>query len=206
MPDAYHHGDLRSAVLDRVAHVVEHDGVDQVSLRGLAADLNVSHTAPRYHFGSRQGVLTAFATQGFERMAAALRTIRADNGSFLDIGVGYVAFALDNRGHFAVMFDLDAVDLTDARLAAAKASALAEMRTGVQRVADRETARTDQGAAAVAGWAMMHGLATLAIGGNLDLPGIHELAGGSGDVLDLARRSGRMLFGPAGTPRPQKTT
>lgn len=197
MPNTYHHGDLRAAVLERVAEVIATQGVDQVSLRGLAADLGVSHTAPRHHFGSRQGVLTAFAIQGFERLAETLRTTRAQGGDFLEVGVGYVAFALEHRAHFAVMFDLEATDLDDPALGAAKAKAMAEMRAGVDRFSDREPAPADEGAAALAGWAMMHGLAILAIGGNLDLPGVRDLVG-PGGVLDLARRSGGMLFGPAG--------
>ena len=197
MPDTYHHGDLRAAILDRVGAVIVTQGVDRVSLRALAADLKVSHTAPRHHFGSRQGVLTAFATQGFERLAESLGAIRTQGGGFLDVGVGYVAFALEHRAHFAVMFDLEATDPDDPVLAAAKEIALGQMRAGVDEVDDRQAARTDQGAAALAGWALMHGLAILAIGGNLDLPGVRSLVGGGG-ILDLARRSGGMLFGPPG--------
>lgn len=193
MAHAYHHGDLRTAALARVAEIVAADGVDRVSLRGLAADLDVSHTAPRHHFGSRSGLLTAFAAQGFALLGEALRAVRADGGTFLDLGVGYVAFALEHRAHFEVMFDLGAVDTDDPDLVAAKAAALAEMRHGVGTVGG-PGARADQAAAALAGWALMHGLATLAIGGNLDASGVREMVAGR-DVLDLARRSGSMLYG-----------
>ena len=68
----YHHGDLRAAVLAAAADVIARDGVDQLSLRSLAVELGVSHTAPRHHFGSREGVLTALACEGYKLLAEAL--------------------------------------------------------------------------------------------------------------------------------------
>jgi AcrR family transcriptional regulator len=69
--DAYHHGDLRRAVLDRAVQVIASEGTDALSLRALAADLGVSHTAPRHHFASRQGLLTAVAVEGSSRSTTA---------------------------------------------------------------------------------------------------------------------------------------
>ena len=98
---AYHHGNLRNAFLTAAATTIESEGPGALSLRSLATSLGVSHTAPRHHFGSRKGVLTALAVQGFDRLEAALL---AAGDSFLDLGVAYVEFAAAHRGHFAVMF------------------------------------------------------------------------------------------------------
>src|SRR5688500_15175281 len=86
----YHHGDLRRAVLDRAVVVIAAEGPSHLSLRSLAADLGVSHTAPRHHFGSREGVLSAVAAEGFTLLAADLRAVREAGGGFADVGVGYV--------------------------------------------------------------------------------------------------------------------
>ena len=197
MPESYHHGDLRAAVLAEVERIVARQGVAGVSIRALAASLGVSHTAPRHHFGSRDGVLTAFAAQGYGLLAADLRRVREGGGSFLDVGVGYVRFALDHPAHFAVMFDSEVLVEDDAALTAARDQAMAELRTGVQALTD-PAARADMAAATVAGWSLMHGLVALARSGVLDLAGVRDLVEG-GDLVAIARRAGSMLYGSPAT-------
>ena len=194
MIDAYHHGDLRRAVLDRTVQVIASEGADALSLRALAADLGVSHTAPRHHFTSRQGLLTAVAVEGFVELRSRLEEIRNQGGSFLDIGVGYVAFALDRPAHFSVMFTPATLDLTDPDLEAAMDSTFALLRQGVDELPG-PAAQQDAAAAVIASWSLVHGLATLALSGNLDKARVRDLVGG--DLLDLARRSARMLHQPA---------
>src|SRR5262245_62070040 len=197
MADSYHHGSLREAVLERAAAVIAAEGPYLFSLRSLAAELGVSHTAPRHHFGSREGVLNALATQGFQRLGAQLRGTREAGGSFLDVGVGYVEFALANPAHFQVMFAPALLDETDPELAAARSAAFAELRGGVDAMS-AVGAVEDAAAAVVAGWSIVHGFATLALTGNLDGSGIRSLFA-DGDLLSLARRSAGMLYG---SPQP----
>lgn len=193
MTDSYHHGDLREAVLERAAAAIELEGPYLFSLRSLAAELGVSHTAPRHHFGSREGVLNALATQGFAMLGDRLRAIRESGGSFLDAGVAYVEFALEHPAHFQVMFAPTLLDEGDPALAAARAATFAELRRGVDSMSLGD--ETDAAAAAVvAGWSIVHGFATLALTGNLDSSGIRSLCA-DGDLLGLARRSASLLYG-----------
>ena len=67
------------------------------------------------------------------------------------------------------------------------------LRQGVEGLPSA-SARQDAAAAVIASWSLVHGLATLALTGNLDKARIRELAGG--DLLDLARRSAAMLHQP----------
>src|SRR5690242_1296740 len=106
----YHHGDLRRAVLDRVVDVIIDEGTAEVSLRSLAADLGVSHTAPRHHFGSRQGIFTALAAEGYRLLAAELARAGESGGGLLDLGVAYVGFAVAHPAHFEVMFSPKLLD------------------------------------------------------------------------------------------------
>ena len=64
MADPYHHGVLRATLMREALRVIERDGVEGVSLRALAREAGVSHSAPNHHFGSRTGLLTAIATEG----------------------------------------------------------------------------------------------------------------------------------------------
>jgi AcrR family transcriptional regulator len=191
--DSYHHGGLREAVLERAAAVIAQEGPYLFSLRSLAAELGVSHTAPRHHFGDREGVLNALAAQGFSWLCDRLRSIRESGGSFLDAGVAYVEFALEHRAHFQVMFAPTLLDETDPELAAARAATFAELRQGVDSMS-ASSATEDAAAAVVAGWSIVHGFATLALTGNLDGSGIRSLFT-DGDLLGLARRSASLLYG-----------
>lgn len=195
MIDAYHHGNLRRAVLNRAVQVIGAEGTDALSLRALAADLGVSHTAPRHHFASRQGLLTAVAVEGFVELRERLERLLDHGGSFLDIGVGYVEFALDRPAHFSVMFTPAILDPDDPELEAAMEAAFAILRQGVDGLPN-PAARQDAAAAVVASWSLVHGLATLALSGNLDKARVRDLVGG--DLLDLARRSTAMLHRPSG--------
>jgi len=156
----YHHGNLRNEILAAAAAAIARDGVGGLSLRAIATGAGVSHTAFRRHFGSREGVLNALAGQGNRRLAEELRA--AGKGTFRDVGVAYVRFALTNPGHFTVMFRPDLLDNADPELIAARAEALAPLRDGV-----RELGCPDQPAAQVARWGMVHGIAMLALSGSL---------------------------------------
>ena len=85
-------------------------------------------------------------------------------------------------------------------------AAYAELRTGVDALSEAGAVE-DAAAAVVASWSLVHGLATLALTGNLDRSGIRELVAG-GDVLAITRRSAAMLHGsprpgpPPSAPRP----
>jgi AcrR family transcriptional regulator len=188
----YHHGNLRDAILAASASAIARDGIGGLSLRAIATDLGVSHTAFRRHFGSREGLLNALAVQGNRWLGDELRA--AGKGSFRDVGVAYVRFALTRPGHFTVMFRPDLLDNDDPELAAARADALAQLREGV-----RGLGTSDPTAAQVAGWGMVHGIAMLALTGSLT----NALAGPLGapaaprtpaEIEELARAALALLY------------
>ncbi|SKC78412.1 TetR/AcrR family transcriptional regulator [Krasilnikoviella flava] len=154
MADAYHHGDLRSVVLHAAADQIAQDGVDRLSLRGLAQRSGVSHAAPAHHFGDRRGLFTALATEGFDLLAAELREAGTD---LRDVAVAYVRFALARPGHFAVMFRSDLARADDPGLAAARRRSGQALRDGVGRL----EGVADPAAVQLAAWSVVHGFASL---------------------------------------------
>ncbi len=193
MPDAYHHGDLRDAVLRKALEVIGTEGPYYFSLRSLAADLGVSHTAPRHHFGDRRGVLNAIATEGFTGLAQSLDKARQAGGSFLEQGVAYVTYAIAHPAHFQVMFTPSLLDETDELLAAARAATFAQLRAGVDTLSG-SVSPEDAGAAVVAGWALVHGIATLGLTGNLDASELRDMFADA-DLAAITRRSAALLYG-----------
>jgi AcrR family transcriptional regulator len=179
--DAYHHGDLKAAILTQAATLVAERGADGISLRELARAAGVSHAAPAHHFTDRRGLFTALATEGFNLLAAALTDARP---RLVDAARAYVRFALDHPGHYAVMFDKSLYDDTDVDLVAAAAAASAELSRGV-RTLDDPHARVDPEGAALAAWSLVHGFSLLWLNDAVDR---------AGDPIATIERLALMLF------------
>ncbi|MDT5224179.1 MAG: hypothetical protein QOG19_1586 [Mycobacterium sp.] len=180
----YHHGDLRAAILNEAARLVAERGADRVSLRELARDAGVSHAAPAYHFTDRRGLFTALATQGFQLLTAALIAARPQ---FADSALAYVRFALGHPGHYQVMFNRSLLDTSDAELAAAEATAAAELARGVTTLRD-PNAQADPAGAQLAAWSLVHGFSMLWLNDavNAQLKSV--------DPMDTVARIATMLF------------
>ena len=187
----YHHGDLRAQLLARAAALVARDGAEAFSLRAVAAELGVSHTAPRHHFGDRQGVFTALATEGYTLLGEALET--AAPLGLPEVGAAYVLFAVSHPGHFAVMHAPDLVHPHDPQLVAATTRANRMLIDGV--AAEAPGTRDQVAVKAAAVWALVHGLATLTLSGAFahdrlvgsGLGDLHHLVLRATSLLDLTR-------------------
>ena len=104
----YHHGKLREALLERAMETLETSGVEGLSLRQLARDVNVSHAAPAKHFRDKQALIDALAKAGFETMNQQLLAA-SQSGPELQhrlVGVAraYVDFALARPALLTVMY------------------------------------------------------------------------------------------------------
>jgi AcrR family transcriptional regulator len=184
---SYHHGDLRTQLLARAAELVARDGAEAFSLRAVAAELGVSHTAPRHHFGDRQGVFTALATEGYTLLGEALET--AAPLGFPEVAAAYVLFAVSHPGHFAVMHAPGLVQPQDTPLVAAAAQANRQLLDVVAAYAPGT--REQVAVRAAAAWALVHGLATLALSGALARD--HLVGRGLGDLHHLVLRATSLL-------------
>ncbi len=185
----YHHGNLRTELLDAAVAAIEDAGPTALSLRELARRVGVTHAAPAHHFGDKTGLLTAVAAEGLRLLAADLRAAWERSGSFLEVGLAYVGFATRHRAHFEVMFRPELYRVDDPDVAAARDEMTALLVESAAQVSD--ATEGDQAGALVAGWSLMHGLATLWLNGNLP----PDLAR---DPVELARRIGVYLFQASG--------
>jgi AcrR family transcriptional regulator len=182
----YHHGDLRRVLMAAAVAAIEEHGPTAVSLRDLARRADVSHAAPAHHFGDKAGLLTAVAVEGFTLLADALREAGERTGSFLEIGVAYVGFAVDHPAHFAVMYRPDLYHADDPAVLAARADARASLRGGLGLVSGARQGG-EPAIAALAAWSLVHGLATLWLSGSLPAPP-------TDDPRELTRAVARVLF------------
>ena len=102
----YHHGNLAQDILIRAAEVFADEGIEALSLRGVARDLGVSHGAPNRHFRNKAALLSALATEGWRQIQEA--TLGAADATGSDdphvrlnaMGRGFLSWAIDNRALF----------------------------------------------------------------------------------------------------------
>lgn len=104
----YHHGNLREEVLAHSRTVLEKTGVSSLSLRDIAQDLGVSHTAPYRHFPKKMDLLQALVAEGFRELSLAM--IRAWESSedplqkIRKAGEEYIYLLLNNPRRTELMF------------------------------------------------------------------------------------------------------
>ena len=169
---AYHHGNLRAALLERAEHTVRKHGVQALSLRELARDVGVSHGAPRRHFADRDALLEALAIAGFERLARELQAAVEDAGPGFDARVAalaraYVGFATRDASLLELMFAAKHRDGAEpVRAAADRAFVIPLAVIGAGQQAG-EVVAGEPDSIALAAFAMLQGLATMATGGML---------------------------------------
>ncbi|MFM0339995.1 TetR/AcrR family transcriptional regulator [Paraburkholderia fungorum] len=175
----YHHRSLPQALLEAAETVLRRDGIGSMTLRAIAREAGVSHTAPQHHFGDTAGVLGELAASGHRRLAASVAAkaegIPAGLASRKAIARGYASFAVDNPDLFRLMFRSELLDHTRASLVDARqlsARALMGVFDDPPECALGETVTFDrldvaQAIAMTVAWAFVHGLASLLIDGRL---------------------------------------
>lgn len=186
MQPAYHHGDLRAALIAAALAMLEAEGVQALSLRALARRAGVSAMAPYHHFASRAALIAAVAAAGFDRLhaekLAALAAAGDDPIERLVAGTGgYVAFVVANPALYRLMASADLADHQGqpglAKSAAAPRASLAALVAAAR--ADGKLGNADPASVALQLWGLAHGLGQLAIDGYApatDMPALAESA------------------------------
>jgi AcrR family transcriptional regulator len=163
---AYHHGDLRAALLRAALEILEEGGAKELSLRGVARRAGVAPSAPYRHYPDRDALLSAVAAVGFRELAEQLATAHPSPSTPDDlagVAVAYVQFALERPALFRVMFG----ERCD-RDSSERAAATAVVSAYVGAIVERVFPRGDAEALSNAIWALVHGLAFLHLDGKLD--------------------------------------
>ena len=174
--DRYHHGDLPRVMLAEAVRTIQRRGVDALTLRGVGEKLGVSRTALYRHFANKEALLGAVAADGFRKLRRELFESWEGAGrgrtAFLAMGAAYVRFAVRHPSHYRVMFG-GVLRSAEAALPPEDQSAdafgvlcgaLIEMQgQGLVRIEDAHLL-------ALFVWAVVHGVAMLALDGVLQTP------------------------------------
>lgn len=195
---AYHHGDLRRALLQGALELLAEGGPASLTMRGAAQRAGVSPAAPYRHFVDKREMLAAVAEEGFlalERACvgavegAASEPVRA----FWLMGVAYVRFAIEHPAHYRVMFGPEIPDKSAYEgLHRAASAAYDALRSTLRAGADAGLFAADEiEIRATRAWGLVHGLASLYIDGQLDggeVLGREDFLARVGAVLALEAR------------------
>jgi AcrR family transcriptional regulator len=176
----YHHGNLRTALLEQAERTVRERGVQDLSLRELARELGVSHGAPRRHFPDRRALLDALAQAGFERLGTELQSAVKDAGEGFQArlaatAAAYIRFATDDPALLELMFAGKHREESGTLPDAADRAFSIMFELIQQGQADGALAPGEPGRVGLVLFATIQGIAALVTGGMVDAEQIDEL-------------------------------
>ncbi len=178
----YHHGDLRTALVDAALALLAEDGADAISLRAVARRAGVSAMAPYRHYPDKAALLAAVAMRGFDGLRLTLLAADAAPGQPLVAqAVAYVRYARQNPALFRLMFGQKRGD-AHPELMASGETAYAVL---VNRVAAETPDEAWRPARVLGCWSLVHGLALLFLDGLVK----HPLAASEDEVTRLVAQA-----------------
>ena len=170
----YHHGDLREEILCAASRLLEQHNISSLSLRAVAKEVGVSHTAPYRHFKDKESLLAGIASLGFDRLAAQLAEAVVSNpndpaAQLQESGHQYVKMSLQNPQCTQLMFSgILPCDDTYPELRLSGDAAFDGLKLMIEEGQNRGVFKQgDVEILALAAWSGIHGLSMLLISGNL---------------------------------------
>lgn len=165
----YHHGDLRTALIEAGMDLTRTGGPEALTIREATRRVGVSPNAAYRHFVDREALLGAVATAIQHRMAARMKGSSRRRGAedqLRAVGLGYIKFALDEPGWFTVaFFSADPIVLNDETASAPPYLALVDALDAM--VDAGELSAGQRKGAEWPCWSAVHGFAELALRGPL---------------------------------------
>jgi AcrR family transcriptional regulator len=169
--DAYHHGNLRDALIAAALTLEPEHGPLGVSLREVSRLAGVTHAAAYHHFASKDALVSAVAEHGFATLLAELdaELTRSPDAfcALMGIGTVYLKFAMGSPSFFRFMYGVSPAG--EGSLEALHLAVLARFRTAADRAIADDLVKAGQGERAAAQfWSTVHGLSSLVLTGALD--------------------------------------
>jgi AcrR family transcriptional regulator len=167
MKQAYHHGDLRDALIEVALERVRRGGAENFSLREAARDVGVTSGAAYNHFTDKDQLLAAVAMEA--RKLLAKRTLKATSGlggtkRLEAAGRAYIEFASAEPLLFRLAFSrfgaASGVQSPAQANEQTEPTAFEQLRMAVSGVQPNAEKPVDEDVLALA-WSVAHGCASL---------------------------------------------
>ncbi len=163
----YHHGNLRSALMDAAVKLIEEKGPNGFTLSEAAKQAGVTPAAVYRHFEGREDMIAGAALEGYrifgDLMEYALGKNRSGLQAFESTGRAYLAFARKYPGHYVAMFESGISINRNTDLAQASKHALGQLEQAAAQLTLQMPIEKRPPASMVAAhiWAMSHGVVEL---------------------------------------------
>ena len=159
----YHHGDLRSSLIEATRQLVEEKGPEGFSVSDACRLAGVSTAAPYKHFKDKQDMLVAVCLEGMARFRdnslAALEGIPEGTPERVKvIGQEYVRFALNEPGVFRLKFGGFTDGIDDEQLQAAGEASFGLLLTEVAKCLGTREITPEVRRRGMILWSFVHGL------------------------------------------------
>lgn len=174
--------ELRTRILEAARDILSEEGLDALSMRAIAERIEYSPATIYLYFRDKDDLIRTVVGEGFRIMGEYIRRALDDeDGStgamarYRALGRAYVGFALENTAYLNVMFELPRVAQMecpepcddDVPLTQDEVSWSLAVRSLEQAAEAGEIDLPNPFRGALIGWAMMHGLVALYVGGHL---------------------------------------
>jgi AcrR family transcriptional regulator len=169
---AYHHGNLRGALVAATFDIARRAGVESITLRAVAARAGVSAPAAYHHFADKRELLAAAAGIAFSdldaRFVRALEAHASPERQLVALAGAYVTFAIEDPGALRLVLGAHVADLDLAATPEAVSGRRAKSRI---RAVAREIAGERGEDLFRMAWAQALGMAMLVLEKELDTQG-----------------------------------
>jgi AcrR family transcriptional regulator len=164
------HGDLRMELLREGLALLDSQGIESVTIRAVARNAGVAHSAPANHFPSRQALLTAIATIVFTDLAD--QTVEAIAGvedkteqAIQAFAETCFQFAFDTPNRYQLLWQRQLIEQDEPALAREMDRVYTALLSLLRQ--DQVNRRVDIETDAIAIWSMIHGYISMRLDGNL---------------------------------------
>ncbi|SHH09326.1 transcriptional regulator, TetR family [Anaerosphaera aminiphila DSM 21120] len=112
---SYHHNNLKKELIEKGIEIISEHGLEKLSLRRVALECGVSHSAPYSHFKDKDELLSAMKEYITDKFAETLEETVKEHGEDKDIllylGRAYVKFFLEKPQYFSFLYGMSDINI-----------------------------------------------------------------------------------------------
>ncbi|MCR4746506.1 MAG: TetR/AcrR family transcriptional regulator [Lachnospiraceae bacterium] len=117
MNSNYHHGNLKSSLIEAGLKIINESGEDSLSLRKVASFCDVSHSAPYAHFKNKDELISAIKKMITEKFTfelnESIKNLKEENieEAIKEMGKRYILFFYNNPDYYYFLFRRDSIEI-----------------------------------------------------------------------------------------------
>lgn len=166
--NTFHHGDLKRVLFDVAVSLLDQHGATGVTIRAVAREAGVSHSAPVNHYKDRRALLTAIAQGQFEvifkDIESALLKVPNNQKDRIEVfAETMIEFGFRYPHRYQLLWRGDLIDHEDPPLLTVMDNIYDQLCYEIERSV--HGVKVDRDTIAVALWSMWHGYIDMRLSG-----------------------------------------